>query len=693
MADDSAPRASAPRAAAGAASFAAAVTIALSAPSLTDPLLPGLAFVVLLPWAMAFLVAWVLGRIPAFREPRVAAIATSITVALPWLLVAGAPLSRHPWVLWVGLLLAACLPLWMLRARGSAWMALAASVLLTALPESGLKYGSGSGLRPLVVVGMDSANWRFIEEMIAANPDDLPALQELRRRGTWAPLESETPTASARIWTILGTGVHHNENGIKNFGNRRSELRAGRVWDAVVEPNDGAPAGTAGVVAWLINTPPPLEDEQPNLKFNTPGWVTGIREARPATANPAKVLESVGEDATNRPGIGELFGAMRSSMAVASADHAWTHVNTAFELVFGKLFSGFGKEDLTWRMKIMRDRINADVFFELSRRYGPDFTTLVMYGTDQIGHFYWKYHEAKYGDPELFPSVRPVEVRRMGEALRDSYRACDEVLARLIAQADLGEITLMLISDHGMQPLPEARDDKLLKLRGGALLYAAGGGPDGAGEEMIARFTTSNVDKALYIAAKEDGEVGRRQLNELRTVLEQARNLTADQALFSLSFPDNTLQASLRVDFLDENKDSLAMDHELEVGGMVGLASEIFEIESRSGRHHLDGFFLLAGPGVEEGKQIDPVSIYDVVPTMLYAMGKSVPEGFRGRAVTEAFTQAHQQAYPVQLLETGLPQPPQVRRETDAEIASEEDNISKLGYGDKAEDAVKQDQD
>ncbi|MCH2100549.1 MAG: alkaline phosphatase family protein [Planctomycetes bacterium] len=680
MFDDSAPRSSAPRAAASAVCFVLAVAIALSAPSLTDPLLPGLVFVVLLPWAMAFLVASALGRMPAFREPRVVAIATSIAVALPWLLVAGAPLSRHPWIFWLGLLLAAILPLWILRERGSAWVAVAASVLLIALPESNPKYGSGSGLRPLVVVGMDSANWRFIEEMTAANPEDLPALQELRRRGAWAPLESQTPTASARIWTILGTGVNDAQNGIKNFGNRRSDLRAGRVWDAVVDPNDGGPAGTAGVVAWLINTPPPQAGEQLNLKFNTPGWVTGIREARPRPANPAKVLESVGEDSTNRPGYAELFSAMCSAMAVADAKHAWMHISTAFELMFGKLFGGFGKEDLIWRMKIMRDRINADVFFELSRRYGPDFTAFVMYGTDQIGHFYWKYHEAKYGDADLFPSVRPVEIRRMGEALRDSYRACDLVLSRLLEKVDLGEITLMLISDHGMQSLPESRDDKLLKLRGGALLYAAGGGEDGAGEEMIARFTTSNVDKALYISAKAEGELGRRHLNELRDVLESSRNLDVGQALFTLSFPDNTAQASLRVDFLEENRNTLDMDHQLQVGEMVGDASDLFEIETRSGRHHLDGFFLLAGHGIAEGKWLERVSIYDVAPTMLHVLGKPVPSDLPGRVVIEAFTDEHQAAYPVRLVPGGLTDPIRARSASEVEAELERQKLIEEGY-------------
>lgn len=681
MADSPAFTASAPRAAAGAATFAAALCISLSAPSLTDPLLPGLAFVVLFPAVTAFVVAWILGKLPFFSDQRTIAMATSVAVALPWLLVAGAPLARQPWILWLGLVMAVLLPLWMLRTRGSVPSALAAAVLLCALPESALKFGSGSGLKPLVVVGMDSSNWRFIEEMIAENPDDLPALQDLMKRGAWAPLESETPTASARIWTILATGVNDEQNGIKNFGDRRSDLRAGRVWDSVIEPPEGEPAGTVGVVAWLINTP---SDEREGLKFNTPGWVTGIREARPAAANPAKVLESMGEDETNRPGYFELFRAMNSSMAVANADHAWKHVNTAFELVFGKLFSGFGKEDLTWRMKIMRDRINADVFFELSKRHSTDFTALVMYGTDQLGHFYWKYHEAKHGNPELFPSVKPVEVKRMGEAIRDSYRACDVVLARLLEQADLGEITLMLCSDHGMQPLEESRDDKMLKLRGGAVLSAAGGGPEGAGAEMMANFTTSNVDKALYVSAKKSGADGRRELNELRMVLEEARNITVDQPLFTLSFPDNTVQASLRIDFLEENMNSLEMDHDLRIGDVVGKASDVFEIETRSGRHTLTGFFLLAGPGVKQGAKLEAVTIYDVAPTMLYAMGKAVPEDLPGRVITEAWTSEHLQAFSPRSIPGGLPMPPTIERtDTAAELAAEANRLAELGYNDK----------
>jgi len=673
---------SAPFAAACSAAFVSAVTISVSAPTLTDPLMPGLAFVLLLPAVTALVVAFILRFMPKLGEPRTIAVATSLAVSLPWLLVAGAPLARLPIVMWLGLLLAVALPLWFLRSRVAGLGALAAGAVLVALPEGGLEFGSGTGLRPLVVVGMDSSNWRFIEEMIAENPDDLPALQELRRRGAYADLESETPSASARIWTILATGVGHDANGIKNFGNRRPELRAGRVWDSVIEPPEGEPEGTAGVAAWLINTP---ADDRNGLVFNTPGWVTGIREAKPAAANPAKVLEGMGEDASSRPGMGEMFTAMRSSMAVANADHAWQHVNTALDLALGKLFRGYGKEDMTWRMKIMRDRINADVFFELSKRHSPDFGALVLYGTDQLGHFYWKFHEAKHGDASLFPSVKPFEVERMGESVRDSYRACDRVLARLLEKTDAGELTIMLMSDHGMQPLPESRDDKLLKVKGESLLMAAGGGQDAFGPDMVARFTTANVDKALYISARSDGVDARRDLAELSAILETARNATINQALFTLSYPENSVEATLRVDFLEQNAETLQLDHELQVGDIKGPATSIFEVETRSGRHTLTGFFLIAGPDVRVGAKLDPVSIYDMAPTMLYAMGKSVPESLQGRAVHEAFEPEYVARNPVKIVPGALPIPPTVRSATDAENEVSENALSALGYQEKLE--------
>jgi type I phosphodiesterase/nucleotide pyrophosphatase len=666
MSDSTPPMGSAVRAAAAGSAFSIAVAVAISAPSLTSPLLPGLLFVVVLPALLAAFVAWALGKLPAMQKPALVAVVAATVVALPWLLVAGAPLARLPWMMYVGIVLVIGLTCRMVSRPGRAPWVLLASAVLCALPEGQIKLG-GDDLRPLVVVGMDSANWRFIDEMIAENPANLPTLQELMRTGTFAKLESERPTASARIWTIIATGVNDDKNGIKNFGNRRNELRAGRIWDSVVEGGGGDPAGTAGVVAWLINTPP---DERENLVFNTPGWVTGIRESKPAAANPAKVLESVGEVASNRPGFGELFTAMRSTMAVADADHAWDHVADASSLIFGYLFSGFDQEDFTWRMKIMRDRVNADTYFELARRYGPDFNALVLYGPDQLGHFFWKYHEARYGNRQLFPSVTDREIELRGEAVRNAYRAGDDILAKLLERVDRNEVTIMLCSDHGMQPLEEARDDMMLKLKGEVLVAAAG---------MPGMFTMGNLEKALYVAPKAEGAQAREMLHDLEVVLEQAYNVTAGSKLFNLSFPENT-PGQMRIDYLQENKNTLLLDHILRVGDFEGTADKIFGIETRSGRHAMTGFFLISGPGVRAGLHLDPVSIYDLAPTMAYVMGKKVPADLPGRVLLEAFEPEFVSSHPVQQTPGGFPEPPGTRHATDSEKARQDQALIDAGY-------------
>ena len=687
MQDSSPTRQSSALAASAAAVFTICLTISLSAPSLTSPLLPGLAFIWLWPLAMGLLVGFILKRLPGLRDGMVAGFVTNFVVTLPWMLVASAPLALMPWLFWPGMILSLVVCFFLHKKPQLSALALVAALLVCMIPQdSKIKLGGGE-LNPLVVVGMDSANWRFIDEMIAANPDDLPALQELMKSGAFAPMQSETPTASSRIWTIIATGVHDEVHGIKNFGNFRSDLRAGRIWDDVINNNgDGKiaasePEGTAGVVAWLINTP---SDDREGLLFNTPGWVVGSHEAKPAAANPAKVLEGMGEDAANRPSIRLALTAMRSALAVASAEHAWNHINDAFTIVFGELFQGFDREDLTWRMKIMRDRINADTYFALARRYGPDFNALVLYATDQLGHYFWKYHESLYGNRELFPSVKDYHMRLRGEAVRDSYRACDRVLAMLLKRVDREKVSIMLCSDHGMQPLEESRGDKQLKLAGARVIGAA------MGAEAVQYFTNANMDKALYISSKLPGEDGLEMLNDLRILLEEARDLTANAALFTVGFPENSTD-QLRVDFMDHAlSGKLKLDNQLQIGDTVGPASDLFAIEERSGRHTLTGFFLLAGPGVKQGAKLDPISVYDLAPTMTYVMGKKVPDGLGvmsketgqklGRVISDAFTHAHLNDHPVTSKPGGYPMPPKVRSASQDEIDAEKQKLIDSGY-------------
>ena len=85
------------------------------------------------------------------------------------------------------------------------------AILLSALIVSVL---SGCGGRAVdientgtraVVIGIDSADWRIIEQL--ADDGDMPNLMSLRERGSWGPLETlnDIPLSPV-IWTSIATG-------------------------------------------------------------------------------------------------------------------------------------------------------------------------------------------------------------------------------------------------------------------------------------------------------------------------------------------------------------------------------------------------------------------------------------------------------------------------------------------------------
>lgn len=63
----------------------------------------------------------------------------------------------------------------------------------------------------------------------------------------------------------------------------------------------------------------------------------------------------------------------------------------------------------------------------------------------------------------------------------------------------------------------------------------------------------------------------------------------------------------------------------------------------QSGIHHTSGMVLLAGPDIDAPGTVRGASIYDVFPTMLHLLGLPVPDGSRGRVLSEALSSEFQQ--------------------------------------------------
>lgn len=84
-------------------------------------------------------------------------------------------------------------------------------------PTAQLARGSGDAERSgrVLLVGLDGADWRVAEPLVAAGR--LPNWSRLLERGTVSPLESQVPTWSPVIWNSIVTGVAGSSHGILDF--------------------------------------------------------------------------------------------------------------------------------------------------------------------------------------------------------------------------------------------------------------------------------------------------------------------------------------------------------------------------------------------------------------------------------------------------------------------------------------------
>lgn len=72
-----------------------------------------------------------------------------------------------------------------------------------------------SALPPLIVIGLDGADWRYAEPLLERG--ELPHLARLRASGAWGPLATLQPTLSPVIWTTVATGQPAHRHGVGGF--------------------------------------------------------------------------------------------------------------------------------------------------------------------------------------------------------------------------------------------------------------------------------------------------------------------------------------------------------------------------------------------------------------------------------------------------------------------------------------------
>jgi tetratricopeptide (TPR) repeat protein len=295
-----------------------------------------------------------------------------------------------------------------------------------------------------VLIGIDGADWKLIEEIAAAG--GMPNRMGLRERGTWGPIETlaDIPLSPV-IWTSVATGKTAAKHGISWFmvdrpdGTRvpvRSHNReVEAIWNILA-----AGRRRAAVVGWWATYP--AEDVGQGVIVTDGLGYHGFG----STARGGEPAQMV------HPGsrFAELDALVAPPQQV-SWDFASRFIHLGAEEYRAEMFdpARFPEPDPFNPIHLFQQyAVTAQGYTAIGERLlEEDFDLVMLYfeQVDSFSHLFMKY------DPPKLEWVDQEPFERYRDIVREWYRYQDELLGRLLAHIDLEQRAVFVVSDHGFK--------------------------------------------------------------------------------------------------------------------------------------------------------------------------------------------------------------------------------------------------
>ncbi|MEO8592216.1 MAG: alkaline phosphatase family protein [Candidatus Solibacter sp.] len=494
----------------------------------------------------------------------------------------------------------------------------------------------------VLLIGLDGATFSILDPLIEEGV--MPCLEKLIASGFRSQLTSVVPALTPPAWTSLMTGRSPGNHGIFDF--LRFDLRSGRPQLRVMDSSDVAceaiwpMVSRQGREATVLNFPMtfPSQGTSGNV---VPGWVPW-RHLRLA-CRPKTLYDRL---ASAVPGFNPRELAM--DMALEERVLEGCHGEEDYENLI--------------RLHIRRERQWFEVARYLMGEEPAALTAVLFDGVDKLQHFCWRFL-----DRDIF-SRSPSELdRRIRGWCLDYFREIDSFIGEL--SASYGEDdAVFLASDHGFGPTVEVFHVNAWLAREGHLAWANASNVEQKHAEtlgmgtMARRFYEIDWQKStaycptpssngIYILPPgPDGSgVPREKYEHFRRTLMEG--------LLSFTDPVTGVRPVVRIYTREEAFSGSAMEHAPDLtlimrdGGLVSiLPSEVLlkhRVET-TGAHRPEGVFIAAGRGIRRGVSGAALSILDVAPTLLYALGLPLSADFEGRVPEALIEPAHLRANPVE---------------------------------------------
>ena len=456
---------------------------------------------------------------------------------------------------------------------------------------------------PLLIIGLDGVPPGFLFDRFL---EQMPTVRRLIRKGVRATLRSTDPPISVPAWPVMFTGVDPGTLGLYGFRHRRP----GSYTQMYIPTSRDLPVPTlwqilsdhglrVGVIGMPPGYPPPPVNGIYISDFLTPA-------GSPVTTHPA----SLGSE------LEREFGPYQ----------------------FDVTFRTHDRDDLPGQLRAMT-RHRFQVAEALLARDRWDVFAVHEIGTDRLHHAFWKQLDPTH--PE-YVAGSPME--RFGE---EYYADLDAGIGRLIAAAG-PDAEVLIVSDHGSMSMRGCFCvNQWLEGAGYLVLHrpAPAPGTPLEGVDVDWARTTAWAAGGYYariffnlVGRERDGVVPLGDVPALRDQLaaDLARLVDPEgkPVPFQLLDPQSIYAARRGAApdlllYLD--------DLRLRAAGTMGHP-DLFLAENDTGPddavHSFDGVFLLAGPGTDGPRELPPLAIRDVTPTILERLGLPVPEHVQGRPIS-----------------------------------------------------------
>jgi len=501
----------------------------------------------------------------------------------------------------------------------------------------------------ILVIGLDAATMELIEPWAQAG--HLPVLAELMREGASARLLSTPNMHSASAWTSILTGLNPGRHGLFVFSDRdfatgkQLFFKGGDRHGELISSH----LARHGLTAGFINVPMtyPAKHEEGGFMISGLDAPSLNERAFSPRELESELLNLFPRYHFSPHDLGELMKSGRLDEAI-SAWIALTETQTA------------AAEYLIAHRPV-------------------DFFMIVYTASDWAGHNLWKAREAS-------PAKNP---------LLEIYRVLDVAIGRLMRLVN-SQTQIYIVSDHGMgrhtgasYQLADWLEDRgyMVRTKGPqarrSIMRASSKAakallPASLREQVKARLGEDRVERLQ--AVEKDSFYSSIDWKRTSAYSEPGRhviniNLEGRNEHGTIKRSEYDEICSRIIDDLHGWADSrgvkaverVAHRDEVYSGPFAERASDLYiywnsaadfgappqEVKDRgfwwSGDHRPEGILISKGPGIKSNAKVASATVYDLVPTFMYASGLPVPDKLDGRVIQGLFTDEFAGTHPLEL--------------------------------------------